>query len=133
MGASKVDVSRCEITQALVIAAMVVVIDECVDPGLEVAGQIIVLKQDAVLERLMPALDLALRLRVARRAAQVIHIAFVQPFGEAGRDIGRAIVRQQSGAMNDLCPIKPRGLQRQVQRFRDVPTFIVVQSFQAMM
>jgi hypothetical protein len=34
----------------------------------------------------------------------VIHIAFVQPFGEAGRDIGRAIVRQQSGAMNDLCP-----------------------------
>ena len=23
--------------------------------------------------------------------------------------------------MNDLCPIKPRGLQRQVQRFRDVP------------
>src|ERR1700724_1346043 len=23
--------------------------------------------------------------------------------------------------MNGLCPIKPRGLQRQVQRFRDVP------------
>jgi hypothetical protein len=23
--------------------------------------------------------------------------------------------------MNDLCPIKPRGLQRQVQRFRDLP------------
>jgi hypothetical protein len=39
---------------------MVVVIDECVDLGLEVAGQIIVLKQDAVLERLMPALDLVL-------------------------------------------------------------------------
>jgi hypothetical protein len=42
LGASKVDVSRCEITQALVIAAMVVVIDECVDLGLEVAGQIII-------------------------------------------------------------------------------------------
>src|SRR4029077_19829773 len=25
--------------------------------------------------------------------------------------------------MNDLCPIKPRGLQRQVERFRDVPDF----------
>ena len=62
LGASKVDVSRDEIAQALVIAAMVVVIDECVDLGLEVAGQIIVLKQDVVLERLMPALDLALRL-----------------------------------------------------------------------
>jgi hypothetical protein len=58
-----------EIAQALVMAAMVVVIDECVDLGLEVAGQIIVLKQDAVLERLMPALDLALRSRVAGRAA----------------------------------------------------------------
>jgi hypothetical protein len=23
--------------------------------------------------------------------------------------------------MNDLCPIKPRGLQRQLERFRDVP------------
>ena len=92
LGASKVDVSRDEIAQALVIAAMVVVIDECVDLGLEVAGQIIVLKQDAVLERLMPALDLALRLRVARRAAHVTHIAFVQPFGEVGRDVGRAIV-----------------------------------------
>ena len=68
LGASEVDVSRGKIAQALVIAAMVVVIDECVDLGLEVAGQIIVLKQDAVLERLMPALDLALRLRVARRA-----------------------------------------------------------------
>jgi hypothetical protein len=64
LGASKVDVSRDEIAQALVIAAMVLVIDECVDLGLEVAGQIIVLKQNAVLERLMPALDLALRLRV---------------------------------------------------------------------
>jgi hypothetical protein len=50
--ASKIDVSRDEIAQALVIAAMVVVVDECVD--LEGAGQIIVLKQDAVLERLMP-------------------------------------------------------------------------------
>jgi hypothetical protein len=38
LGASKVDVSRDEIAQALVIAAMVVVIDECVDLGLEVAG-----------------------------------------------------------------------------------------------
>jgi len=92
LGASEVDVSRGKIAQALVIAAMVVVVDEGVDPGFQVARQIIVLKQDPVLERLMPALDLALRLRVARRAAHVTHIAFVQPFGEVGRDVGRAIV-----------------------------------------
>ena len=78
LGASKVDVSRDEIAQALVIAEMVVVIDKCVDLGLEVAGQIIVLKQDAVLERLMPALDLVLRLPVAGRAVHVTHIAFVR-------------------------------------------------------
>jgi hypothetical protein len=44
LGASKVDVSRDEIAQALIIAATVVVIDEYVDLGLDVAGQIIVLK-----------------------------------------------------------------------------------------
>jgi hypothetical protein len=34
------------------------------DLTFEIAGQVIVLEQDAVLERLMPALDLALGLRV---------------------------------------------------------------------
>lgn len=61
--ASEVDVSRREIIQALVIATMIVVIDEGTDLRLQVARQIIVLEQDAVLEDLMPALDLALRLR----------------------------------------------------------------------
>ena len=92
MGASEVDVSRGEITEALMIAAMVVVVDEPVDLGFQVTRQIIVLKQDAILERLMLALDLALCLRMAGGAAHVTHIAFVQPFGEVGRDVGRAIV-----------------------------------------
>ena len=58
LSSAEVDVSWRQIVQALVIAAMIVVIDEGVDLGREVAGQIIVLQQDAVLERLMPALDL---------------------------------------------------------------------------
>ena len=65
LSSAEVDVGRGEIAQAFVIAAMIVVIDEGVDPGFQVAGQIIVFKQDPVLERLMPALDLVLRLRVA--------------------------------------------------------------------
>ena len=65
MSAAEVDVGRREIVQALMITAMVVVVDERVDPGFEVAGQIIVFQQDAVLERLMPAFDLALCLRMA--------------------------------------------------------------------
>ena len=60
LGAPEVDVGRSEIVEALVIASMVVVLDEGRDLTFEIAGQVIVLEQDAVLERLMPALDLAL-------------------------------------------------------------------------
>jgi hypothetical protein len=41
-------------------AAVVAVIDEGRDLRLGLAGQVVVLEQDAVLERLVPALDLAL-------------------------------------------------------------------------
>ena len=50
------------------VSRMVVLRHEGRDPAFEIAGQVIVLKQDAVLERLMPPLDLALGLRVIRRA-----------------------------------------------------------------
>jgi hypothetical protein len=60
LGSSEVDVGRREIAQALVIAGMVVMSHEGGDLTFEIAGQVIVLEQDAVLERLMPALDLAL-------------------------------------------------------------------------
>ncbi len=66
------------------ITAMVVVVDERVDPGFEVAGQILAVQQEAVLERLMPAFDLALCLRMAWGAAHMTHVAFVQPFGQIG-------------------------------------------------
>jgi len=52
--ASAIDVGRREIVQALVTAAMIVVIDEGADLRLQVARQIIVFEQDAVLEGLMP-------------------------------------------------------------------------------
>ena len=43
-------------------------IDEPADAGFKIARQIVVLQQDAVFERLMPAFDLALRLRMVRGA-----------------------------------------------------------------
>ena len=64
LGPPEVDVSRSEIAEALVIAGMVVVLDEGRDLAFEIAGQVVMLKQDSVLERLMPALDLALGLRM---------------------------------------------------------------------
>ena len=47
------------------VTLMVVVLDEGLDLGLKVAGQEVVFQQDAVLEGLVPALDLALGLRMA--------------------------------------------------------------------
>ena len=58
LSAPEVDVSWGKIVEALVIAGMVVMRHEGRDLAFEVAGQVVVLKQDAVLERLMPALNL---------------------------------------------------------------------------
>lgn len=65
----EVDVGRRQIVDALVVAQMIVVGDEGFDPSLEFAGQIVVLQQDAVLERQVPALDLSLCHRMIGRAA----------------------------------------------------------------
>ena len=46
-------------------------IDELFDVGFKVARQVVVFQQDAVLERLMPAFDLALCLRMVGSAANV--------------------------------------------------------------
>ena len=56
-----------QVADALVISQVIVVGDEGRDLGFEIARQVIVFEQDAVLERLMPALDLALGHRMIRR------------------------------------------------------------------
>jgi hypothetical protein len=64
---------------------VIVVVDERLDLGLEIAGQVVVLQQDAVLQGLMPALDLALRLRMTGRAADMVHGVVGQPLGFAAQ------------------------------------------------
>ena len=64
LAAAEVDVGGGEVAQALVSPNMVVVLDKGGNPRLQLAGQVGVFEQDAVLERLVPALDLALRLRM---------------------------------------------------------------------
>ena len=91
LGASEVDVSRGKIVEALVIAGMVVVRHEGGDLAFEIAGQVVVLKQDAVLERLMPALNRALGLRVIGGAADVFHFS-ADP--AIGRDPSRRTTRR---------------------------------------
>ena len=62
-GPAEVGVGGRHVVQALVVALVVVVLDEGLDLGLEVSGQEVVFQEDAVLQGLVPALDLALRLR----------------------------------------------------------------------
>ena len=95
LAAPEVDVGRREVLQALVVAPMVVVFDEGVDLLSEIAGQVVILQQDAVLEGLVPALDLALGLGVIRGATDVIHLPIFQPICQLTRDVTRPVVTKQ--------------------------------------
>ena len=61
---------------------MIVVFDEGFDLGFEIARQEVVFEQDAVLQGLMPSLDLALSLRMIRRTARMLHAFVLQPFSK---------------------------------------------------
>jgi hypothetical protein len=53
------------------VTPVIVVLDEARNLGFEITGRVIVLEQNTVLGRLVPALDLALGLRVERGAANM--------------------------------------------------------------
>jgi len=93
--APEIDVGRRQIVDTLVVAQVVIVSDEGFDPSLELAGQIVVLQQDAVLECQMPALDLSPCHRMIGRAADMRHVLFVEPCGQLRRDVARAVVGER--------------------------------------
>lgn len=61
-GSAEVGIGRCDVVEPLVVTLVVVMLDVGLDLLLEIAGLEAVLQQYAVLERLVPALDLALGL-----------------------------------------------------------------------
>ena len=102
MAAPEVDVGRGQIAETLVISAMIVMIDEGCDLGLKVLREVIIFQQNAVLERLVPALDLALGLRMTRRTTDVLDISSPQPFCQIARDVTRAVIGQQARLVSDF-------------------------------
>jgi hypothetical protein len=78
LAAPEVHIVRGEVVQAFVIAPVIVVLDEAADVSFEVARQVVVLEQDAVLERLMPALVLALVWGWGK-ATHMMHAGLLQP------------------------------------------------------
>ena len=87
LGPAEVDVGGREVIDTFVIADVVVVLDEGADLPFEVARQIIVVEQDAVLQGLVPALDLTLGLGMIRSAAHMLHVFALEPRGQIVRDV----------------------------------------------
>ena len=86
---------------------MIIVLDERLDLGFEVAGQEVVFQQYAVLQGLVPTLDLALGLGMIRRSAHVLHPSIVEPFGEVAGYVAGAIVAEQPGLVLDMGLVTP--------------------------
>ena len=112
--------------------------DKFVDRRLQAFLLKVVFQQDAVLQCLMPAFDLTLRLRMVRRAANMADLSLAQPFGKIASDVEWSIVRKQTQPVFDIGFLKTvkrirLTVERQLQRaFHIASAFIVAQSFQAM-
>ena len=96
-GSSEVDIGRGHVVEALVVAPMVVVLDEGLDLSLKVARQEVVLQRNTVLQGLMPAFDLALRLRMERGATHMAHTLGFDIVCQFAGDVARPIVTEQPG------------------------------------
>ena len=101
LATSEVDIGRCEIAEAFVVAPVIVVIDEGAELRFESTRQEVVFEQDAVLQGLVPSFDLALGLRMARRAAGMLHPLAVEPGCQLASDVTWAIVGEQPGTLHD--------------------------------
>ena len=98
----EVDISGCQVLQALVISPVIVVADEPADLPLEIAGEEVVFQKDAVLQGLVPSLDLALGLGMVGCTTNMIHAPILQPFCQITRDVTGTIIRQQPWPVPDI-------------------------------
>ena len=101
-------------------ALMVIVLDEGLDLGFQIAGVEVVFQQDRVFERLMPTLDLTLGLGVAGCTSNMAHSVGLDVVGQFTSDITRAIIAEQSGFVLDMGLITAAGLEREVQGLCDI-------------
>jgi len=95
-------------------------LDERFDLDFEVTGQEVIVEQDAILEGLMPALDLALGLGMHRSAAHIAHLPGLDIFRQFALDVTRAIIRQQPRLVQHRGAVAARDLESEVQGVGDV-------------
>ena len=77
-----ISIGWCDVAKALMIAAVIIMLDEGCHLAFEVSWQIIVFEQYPVFECLVPAFDLALGLRMTWCPADMLYISASQPFGQ---------------------------------------------------
>jgi hypothetical protein len=99
---TKIDVSRSQVADPLVVAVVVVVIDECGDGGFKFPVEEVVFEQDAVLQGLVQALDLFLRLGMHGRAANMYHTFVFEVFRQVVSAVRRAIIADQARFVKKL-------------------------------
>src|SRR5437016_2084744 len=102
LAAPEVDVSRRQVVQALVVSTVVVVLDEILDALFELSWQVVVLQQDPVFYRAVISLDLALRHRVVRPAADMSDAVVIEPLAKLARHVGGTVIAQQPWPMQNL-------------------------------
>ena len=84
------------------VALMVVVVDEGLNPGFEITWQEVVFQENAVLQCLVPPLDLALSLGMIWSAAGMLHALVLQPFSQFTRDVAGSVVAEQTRLVNNV-------------------------------
>src|SRR5512133_3615430 len=118
LAAPEVDVSRRQVVQALVVSTVVVVPDELLDAPFELSWQVVVVQQDPVFHRAMISLDLALRHRVVRPAADMSDAVVLEPLAKLARHIGWTVIAQQRHRPGPLRDRVPRAVRQSWMRRR---------------
>ena len=69
------------------ISLVIIIGDEGIDLVFKIAWKEVIFEQNTILQGLMPAFDLSLRLWMAGSAVNVFNLLFIQPFCEIAGDI----------------------------------------------
>src|SRR5215831_489096 len=80
--------------RSLMVAAVVVVLDELADALFKLSWQIVVFQQDPIFHRAVVSLDLALCDRVVSSAADVADSFVLKPLAKLARHVGWTVVAQ---------------------------------------
>ena len=102
------------------VTLVVVVPNEGCDVRFKITGKEVIFKQDAVLERLMPAFDFTLCLRMIWRAARVRHAFVFQILGQITGDVTGPIIRR-AGHRPNRRAVAPSGDTHAGQAVRRAP------------